>query len=142
MHILYAGNPMRIHRAIRIVAGGRRPHPRAMRSADRFLLFALGMLWGGSFFFAALALTGLPPLTIVLARVGIAALALNLLLPALGSRMPPRRGKLARFPRHGRAQQPRAVLADPLGQSRIASGLAAILNATTPALRRAPLRIS
>ena len=55
---------------------------------DWSLLLLLSVLWGGSFLFAAVALRGLPPLTVVLYRVGLAALALNALLPVLGQRMP------------------------------------------------------
>ncbi|KAA0123044.1 hypothetical protein CIW48_14805 [Methylobacterium sp. P1-11] len=52
-------------------------HP-SMSTSDRAVLVGLSVLWGGSFFFAGVALSALPPLTLVLRRVGIAALALNL----------------------------------------------------------------
>src|SRR5215475_12367516 len=47
---------------------------------DFALLGVLSVLWGGSFFFNGLALKGLPPLTLVLLRVSLAAL---MLLPLL-----------------------------------------------------------
>jgi len=50
------------------------------------LLLALSVVWGGSFLFQKLALSGLPPLTIALARVGLAALTLQLVLHASGQR--------------------------------------------------------
>ena len=41
-------------------------------------LLSLSVLWGGSFFFAKVALGALGPLTVVFCRVALAALALNL----------------------------------------------------------------
>ena len=49
-----------------------------MGAAEWTLLLALSMIWGGSFFLGKVALSGLPPLTVALGRVGVAALALNL----------------------------------------------------------------
>ena len=46
-----------------------------------FWLVSLSVLWGGSFFFAKVALGGLGPLTVVFGRVALAALALNLFNP-------------------------------------------------------------
>ncbi len=43
-------------------------------------LLSLSVLWGGSFFFAKVALAELQPLTVVFCRVALAALALNLVL--------------------------------------------------------------
>lgn len=39
-----------------------------MSLRDWSLLIALSILWGGSFFFVRVALDGVPPLTLVLAR--------------------------------------------------------------------------
>jgi drug/metabolite transporter (DMT)-like permease len=47
---------------------------------DWSLLGVLSVLWGGSFFFAAVSLQELPPLTIVFLRVALAAI---ILLPVL-----------------------------------------------------------
>ncbi len=52
------------------------------------LLLTLSVLWGGSFFFGEVALDELFPLTLVLGRVGLAAVALNLVVLATGYRMP------------------------------------------------------
>ena len=49
---------------------------------DRSLLGLLSILWGGSFFFNGVVLKELPPLTVVLLRVAIAALMLLPLLHA------------------------------------------------------------
>ena len=68
-----------------------------MGPLEWILLLVLSVLWGGSFFFAKLAVAELPPFTIVLGRVGLAALALNLLVRARGQRMPSDRGSWAAF---------------------------------------------
>src|SRR5687768_5622349 len=47
-----------------------------MRTTDWLLLVLLSVLWGATFFFVAVALQDLPPLTLVLARVALAALIL------------------------------------------------------------------
>ena len=44
----------------------------------------LGAIWGGSFFFARIAVAEIPPLTLVLLRVAIAGAALHLYLLARG----------------------------------------------------------
>jgi drug/metabolite transporter (DMT)-like permease len=59
-----------------------------MGARDLGLLVILSVLWGGSFFFVELALPGLPPLTIVFARVAGAALCLALWLWARGIERP------------------------------------------------------
>ena len=46
------------------------------------LLLLLALLWGSSFFFYKILVAALPPVTVVLGRVGIAAVALNLWLLA------------------------------------------------------------
>ena len=64
------------------------PINRVMGPFQWFLLVTLSVLWGGSFFFGEVALAELQPLTVVLGRVGIAALALLVLVHAMGLRMP------------------------------------------------------
>jgi len=48
-------------------------------------LLSLSVLWGGSFFFAKVAIGELGPLTVVFARVALAALALDIVLLATGT---------------------------------------------------------
>jgi len=104
----------------------------AMSAADWGSLAALGAIWGGSYFFAKVALTELPPLTIVLGRVGFAALALAAVLPFLGQRMPRDGDSWRAFTAMALLNNvvPMSLLV--WGQSHIASGPASILNATTP----------
>jgi len=90
-------------------------------------LLLLSVLWGGSFFFAAVQVKALPPLTIVLLRVGLAAVILNALVRAPGSRQAWRA-----FFGMGLLNNAVPFCLVVWGQSHIASGLAAILNATTP----------
>ena len=61
---------------------------RKMGPFEWLLLVLLSVLWGGSFFFVGVAVKALPPLTIVVLRVGLAAIALNLIVRATGLRMP------------------------------------------------------
>ena len=50
--------------------------PKTMDGQDWSLLILLSVLWGGAYFFAGVAVKELPPLTVVLARVLLAAVAL------------------------------------------------------------------
>lgn len=105
---------------------------RTMTSTEWTMLLSLSVLWGGSFFFAGVALRELPPFTLVLLRVGLAAIILNILLPVLGLRMP-RDGKVwVAFLGMGLLNNALPFSLIVWGQTQIASGLAAILNATTP----------
>jgi drug/metabolite transporter (DMT)-like permease len=106
--------------------------PPAMGTREWVLLLALSVVWGGSFFFTGVAVHALPAFTIVLARVGIAAVALNLAVRAAGLRMPRDARSWGAFLGMGALNNaiPFALLV--WGQHHIASGLAAILNATTP----------
>ena len=99
---------------------------------DWLLLVVLSVLWGGSFFFNGVVLRELPPFTTVFLRVTIATI---ILLPGLWIYR-------LKFPKGWSAWKPffavalfNNVLPFSLivtGQTYIASGLAAILNATTP----------
>lgn len=109
-----------------------RPPDGRIDARDWSLLCVLSILWGGSFFFNGLALRELPPLTLVFLRVVIASLILLPLLRAYG----------IEFPRGARGWMPFLAIGFlnnvvpfsliVTGQTYIASGLASILNATTP----------
>ncbi|WP_246022264.1 DMT family transporter [Pararhodobacter zhoushanensis] len=103
-----------------------------MTFQDWALLFTLSFLWGGSFFFAAIAVQALPPLTIVALRTGIAALALSAVLRLRGERWPFARGAILAFFILGLLNNllPFSLLF--WAQTMIPSGLASILSATTP----------
>lgn len=105
---------------------------RTMGAGDWMRLLALSLLWGGSFFFVEIAVTALPPFTIVALRVGLAATALHVFLVLRGQRMPADPRIWAAFLGMGFLNNlvPFSLLV--WGQTQIASGLASILNATTP----------
>jgi len=96
------------------------------------LLVTLSLLWGGSFFFVGIAVEGLPPLTIVALRVGLAAVALHSLLAITVRRMPGGAGLWLAFFGMGFLNNLVPFSLIVWGQTHIASGLASILNATTP----------
>ncbi len=109
-----------------------RPSDQRIDARDWALLGVLSVLWGGSFFFTGVSLQELPPLTVVFLRVALAAI---ILLPALWVYR-------TRFPESLSGWKPFFALAllnnvfpfslIVVGQTYIPSGLASILNATTP----------
>lgn len=99
---------------------------------DWVLLLLLSLLWGGSFFFAGVAVKELPPLTIVLARVTIAALLLLPLLRVAGGSLPHTFAGWIPFLGMGLLNNVVPFSLIVTGQREIASGLASVLNATTP----------
>jgi drug/metabolite transporter (DMT)-like permease len=103
-----------------------------MGAAEWALLMALSVLWGGSFLFVGVAVRELPPLTIVVARVALAALALHVVIKAMGGAMPRDRRVWAAFAVMGLINNAIPFTLIAWGQAHIASGVASILNATTP----------
>ncbi|WP_233544811.1 DMT family transporter [Pseudooceanicola sediminis] len=103
-----------------------------MTPRDWSFLFLLSLLWGGSFFFVGVAIQQLPPLTIVGLRAGLAALTLALILWLRAERWPFARGVLLPFFVMGLLNNlmPFSLLF--WAQTMIPSGLASILNASTP----------
>ena len=95
-------------------------------------LVALSVLWGGSFFFVGVAVRELPPLTIAASRVGIAALTLLVMLRLGGMALPRGLAIWSAFAAMGLLNNVIPFSLFIWGQSQIPSGLAAILNATTP----------
>ena len=103
-----------------------------MNGSDWLIMLVLAVIWGGAFFFIGVAVRHVPPMTYVWLRVTIAAVALWIFVKARGGTLDlPRQvwGSIVLL----------AVLNNALpftlfgwGQTHIASGLASILNATTP----------
>jgi drug/metabolite transporter (DMT)-like permease len=103
-----------------------------MTAAEWALLVGLSVLWGGSFLFVGVAVAELPPLTIVVARVALAAAALLLALRVMGVALP-REGRVwVAFLGMGVLNNAIPFTLIAWGQGHIASGVASILNATTP----------
>lgn len=103
-----------------------------MTSTEWVLLALLSLLWGGSFFFAKVAVGALPPLVVVFARVAIAALALAAYLRWRRTPMPRGSAVWRAFFGMGLLNNliPFALLF--WGQTVLSSALASVLNATTP----------
>ena len=109
-----------------------RDTPLVMSTTDWLLLIALSMLWGGSFYFAKVAVLEIPPLTLAFGRVAIAGMVVVIVARAWG----------VTFPRELKTWRMFATLAAlnnaiPFalifwGQIYIPIGLASILNATSP----------
>ena len=103
-----------------------------MAAQDWALLVTLSLIWGGGFILAKIAVAEVPPLTVALLRVALAAMTLHLVRIAL------------RVPAPGDLRFWRDVFIMGLlnnaipfslifwGQQAIGAGLASILNATTP----------
>ena len=113
-----------------------------MDARDWGLLVFLSVLWGGSFLFIGIAVKELPPLVIVLARVAIAS---AVLLPIHLLRL----GPLPRDSRSWITFAGMSLLNNVIpftlivtGQTMIASGLASVINATTPFFAAVLLAVS
>jgi drug/metabolite transporter (DMT)-like permease len=105
---------------------------KTMTASDWALLAALSVVWGGSFLFIAVAVKELPPLTIVASRLAMAALALHAVLRITGVPLPRGREAWTAFLSMGILNNAIPFTLIVWGQGHIASGLASILNATTP----------
>ncbi|PAY06448.1 EamA family transporter [Bradyrhizobium sp. UFLA03-84] len=99
---------------------------------DWGLLGLLSVLWGGSFFFNGVILRELPPLTLVLLRVMLGAIILLPLLRAAKIEFPRGASAWAPFFAMGLFNNVLPFSLIVFGQTYIPSGLASILNATTP----------
>ena len=60
----------------------------SMAAIQWITLLTLSLVWGGSFFSVGVAVGDLPPLTILLCRVGSASIALLIFLACTGQSMP------------------------------------------------------
>jgi drug/metabolite transporter (DMT)-like permease len=96
------------------------------------LLVLLSVLWGGSFFFVAVAVCDIPPLTLVLARVALAAALLVPVARMLGLSLPRTLGAWRVYAMLALLNNVIPFSLIVYGQTKIASGLASVLNATTP----------
>ncbi len=105
---------------------------RVMGGREWLLLVVLSVLWGGSFFFSEVALVELRPFTVVLGRVGSAAIALVAFVYVTGRRMPASPRLWGAFLVMGALNNLIPFSLIVWGQVTIDSGLASILNATTP----------
>lgn len=103
-----------------------------MDTQDWGMLLFLSILWGGAYFFAGVAVRELPPLTVVLVRVFLAALALLPLFWYLGFALPKSRVEWLPFFGMGLLNNVIPFGLIFAGQTQITVGLSAIINAITP----------
>jgi drug/metabolite transporter (DMT)-like permease len=109
--------------------------PRASLTIDRrswLLLLFLSVLWGGSFFFVGLALRELPPMTVALARVSLAAVLIYPIFKFQGGVLPNSLAGWMPFSVMGLLNNIIPFTLIFTGQTMISSGMASVLNATTP----------
>lgn len=96
------------------------------------LLFFLSVLWGGSFFFVEVALTGFTPFTIVFLRVAIAAALLTVFLLVRGKGFEVSRGMWPCFIVMAILNNVLPFSLLTVGQTQVSGSIASILNASTP----------
>lgn len=114
------------------VTSAAKPGSNSMSLANWSMLILLGAIWGGSFFFARIAVAEIQPLTLVLFRVAIAAAALHLYLAARGTSFRsalPFAGGFFLLAILNNVIPFSLIFA---GQTELGAGLASVLNATTP----------
>lgn len=105
----------------------------ARPSASQWLiLIVLSLLWGGSFFFVGISIKEVPPFTLVLGRVMVAAFCLHLINRLRGNRSHITWPLWKMFFFLGALNNvvPFSLLV--WGQTQLASSVASVLNATTP----------
>ena len=107
---------------------------RPMTPFEWGLLLLLSVLWGGSFFFVGLAVKQLPPFTIVALRVSVAAALLWLTAPATGLSPQRMRVQIGPLLVLGLLNNAIPFVLIVWGQTHLASGVASILNASTPVI--------
>lgn len=108
------------------------PASRPMTPLEWVMLLALSLVWGGSFFFNGIAVQELPVFTVVVCRVVLAAIILLAVLRIRGERMPRDRRIWAAFLGMGVLNNVIPFSLIVWAQQHIASGVASILNASTP----------
>ena len=105
---------------------------RRMGAAEWGYLLTLTAAWSGIFLLNRFALESLPPLTAVFLRLGLAAPLLIAVVYIQGDRMPRSLGAWGAFALMGLLNNAFPFTVFVWAQQSIASGLAAIVNATTP----------
>ncbi|MET4807683.1 DMT family transporter [Limibacillus sp. MBR-115] len=108
------------------------PINRTMGALEWTLLIGLSLLWGGSFFFTGVAVRELPTFTIVVCRVFLAAVILLLAMRVAAQPLPREWRVWRAFLCMGFLNNAVPFSLIVWGQMHIASGVASIINATTP----------
>jgi drug/metabolite transporter (DMT)-like permease len=103
-----------------------------MKPGEWGMLILLSIFWGGSFFFVEIALRGFQPFTVVFLRVTIAAVILLAVVILHGQKLPAGLRTWGAYLVMGALNNAIPFSLIVWGQTRIDSGVASILNATTP----------
>lgn len=103
-----------------------------MTTGEWGLLLLLSLLWGGTFFFVEIALTAVPPFTLVFLRVALGAVVLVGLVKVLGKGLPQGIVGWRPFLVMGALNNVVPFSLIFWGQTELTGGLAAVFNATTP----------
>ncbi|WP_319541073.1 DMT family transporter [uncultured Pseudodesulfovibrio sp.] len=112
------------------------PHTPAIRGMDLTdwtLLITLSMIWGGAFFFNAVALRDLPPMLVVFGRISVGSLGLIAVVSMTHLEVRPHLHRWRQLAVLGVFNTALPFFLIVWGQQYIESGLAAVINATTPA---------
>lgn len=103
-----------------------------MNPLEWMLLLFLSILFGSSFFFIGVAVKELPTFTIVVVRVGLAAAILLVVMRVMGKKIPTGRRVWTAFFALALLNNVIPFTMIVWGQEQVASGVASILNASTP----------
>lgn len=104
----------------------------SMKPSEWAMLVLLSVFWGGSFFFVEIALRGFQPSAIVCLRVVMAAIILSGVVYLSGQRLPSSPGMWGAYFVMGALNNAIPFNLIVWGQTHVDSGVASILNATTP----------
>lgn len=99
---------------------------------DYLLLLALGVTWGASFLLIKIAVATIPPLSVVAGRIVVGALALGALAALRGTKLPRDGRSWAKLALMGTVGTVLPFALISWGETRIDSGLAAILMSFVP----------
>lgn len=105
---------------------------KSMTPLEWGMVITLSILWGGSFFFNGVVVRELPTFTVVVGRVILGAAVLLIVMRFMGLRMPKERAIWQAFFGMGFLNNVVPFTLIVWGQAHVASGVASILNATTP----------
>ena len=97
-----------------------------------FIFLLLGVIWGASYFFIKVGVADIPPFTFVLCRMFVASIVLFIILKLRGNTLPRQRQLWKTLVVMGILNGVIPYTLITWGETHITSGLASILNATTP----------
>ena len=104
----------------------------SITSRDWALILLLSIIWGGAFFFNVVALRGFPTNTLVFGRMAIATLPLLIIIMVSGQKLPRGWAAWRGLALLGALNIVVPIILFTWAQTQIASGVASVLNATTP----------